>query len=98
MFGLGGVFVEVLKDVAVGVAPLSRVEANELMETIQGFEVLTGLRGQNPVDLPAVAEMLVRVSLLANDFPEIVEMDLNPIFAYPEGQAPVAVDARMKVE
>lgn len=98
MFGLGGVFVEVLKDVAVGVAPLSRIEANELMETIQGFEVLTGLRGQDPVDLPAVAEMLVRVSLLANDFPEIVEMDLNPIFAYPEGQAPVAVDARMKVE
>ena len=98
MFGLGGIFVEVLKDVAVAVAPLSRPEADELVRAIQGFEVLTGLRGQDPVDLPALTEMMVRVSLLAADFPEIVEMDLNPIFAYPSGKAPVAVDVRLKVE
>jgi acyl-CoA synthetase (NDP forming) len=98
MFGLGGVFVEVMQDVAVAVAPLSRPEADELIGAIQGYAVLTGQRGQQPVDLPALNEMLVRVSLLAADFPEIVEMDLNPIFAYPEGRAPVAVDARLKVE
>jgi acetate---CoA ligase (ADP-forming) len=98
MFGLGGIFVEVLKDVAAAVAPLSLPEADELVKAIEGFEILTGLRGQDPVDVAAVAEMLVRVSLLAADFPEIVEMDLNPIFAYPEGQSPVAVDARMKIK
>ncbi len=98
MFGLGGIFVEVMKDVSAAVAPLSRPEADELMRTIQGFEVLSGTRGQESVDLPALSEMLVRVSLLADDFPEITEMDLNPIFAYPAGQAPVAVDVRLKVE
>jgi acetyltransferase len=98
MFGLGGIFVEVLKDVAVAVAPLSRPEADELLRTIQGFEILTGQRGTDPIDLPALTDMMVRVSLLAADFPEIVEMDLNPIFAYPSGKAPVAVDVRLKVE
>jgi len=98
MFGLGGIFVEVMKDVAAAVAPLSMPEAGELMRTIGGYEVLTGLRGTEPVDLPALTEMLVRVSFLANDFPEIVEMDLNPIFAYPKGRAPVAVDVRLKVQ
>ena len=98
MFGLGGIFVEVMKDVAAAVAPLSLPEADELVRAIQGFEVLSGARGTEPVDLPALSEMLVRVSLLAADFPEIVEMDLNPIFAYPLGQAPVAVDVRLKVQ
>ena len=98
MFGLGGIFVEVMKDVSAAVAPLSRPEADELVQAIQGFEVLSGARGQEPVDLSALSEMLVRVSLLAADFPEIVEMDLNPIFAYPAGTAPVAVDVRLKVE
>jgi acetyltransferase len=98
MFGLGGIFVEVMKDVAAAVAPLSRPEADELVRAIQGFEVLSGARGAEPIDLPAVTDMLVRVSLLAADFPEIVEMDLNPIFAYPEGRAPVAVDVRLRVQ
>ena len=98
MFGLGGIFVEVMKDVAAAVAPLSRPQADELIRAIQGFEVLSGARGTEPVDLPALGEMLVRVSMLAADFPEIVEMDLNPIFAYPSGQAPVAVDVRLKVQ
>jgi len=87
-----------MKDVSAAVAPLSRPEAYELVQAIEGFEVLSGARGQEPVALSALSEMLVRVSLLAADFPEIVEMDLNPIFAYPEGRAPVAVDVRLKVE
>jgi len=87
MFGLGGIFVEVMKDVAAAVAPLSVPEADELVRSIKGFEVLEGVRGAESIDLPALTEMLVRVSLLADDFPEIVEMDLNPIFAYPAGRS-----------
>jgi len=98
MFGLGGILVEVMKDVAVAVAPLSTPEADEVVQAIKGFPVLAGVRGQEPVDLPALSEMLVRVSLLARDFPAIVEMDLNPVFAYPQGRAPMAVDVRLRVE
>ena len=95
MFGLGGIFVEVLKDVAFAVAPLSRPEAREMMGRIQGYRLLEGVRGEPGVDLAAVEELLLRASRLAADFPAIREMDLNPIFVYPEGAA--AVDVRMKV-
>jgi acetyltransferase len=96
-FGLGGVFVEVLKDVATAVAPLSRPEASELVRLIRGFPILTGARGRAGADVPAIEDLLMRVSRLAADFPEIVEMDLNPVFAYPPGIPPAAVDVRMKV-
>ncbi|UCH83555.1 MAG: acetate--CoA ligase family protein [Candidatus Latescibacterota bacterium] len=96
MFGLGGIFVEVMKDVMVAVAPLSRPEAREMMEGIKGYPVLAGVRGGG-VDLKAVEDLLLRVSKLAADFPEIAEMDLNPIFAYPKGKKPSAVDVRIKV-
>ncbi len=98
MFGLGGIFVEVMKDVVVALAPLSRPETQEIMRAIKGFPVLEGVRGNVGVDLAAVEELLLRVSCLAADFPSIAEMDLNPIFAYPEGMPPAAVDVRMKVE
>ncbi len=97
MFGLGGIFVEVLRDVTAAVAPMSLPEARELMASIRGYQVLEGVRGQPGVDLDALAELLVRVGRLAADFPEITEMDLNPVFAYPAGQAPAAVDVRVKV-
>jgi acetate---CoA ligase (ADP-forming) len=97
MFGLGGIFVEVMKDVDVGLAPLSGIEARGMMESIKGFPILEGMRGQPGVDLDAVKDTLLRVSRLAADFPGIVECDLNPIFAYPAGTAPAAVDVRMKV-
>jgi len=98
MFGLGGIFVEVLKDVGAAVAPLSRPEARELMRSIKGYPLLEGLRGRPGMDLDALEDLLIRVSLLANDFPDIAEMDLNPVFAYPTGQAPAAVDVRIKVD
>ncbi|MCP4572758.1 MAG: acetate--CoA ligase family protein [bacterium] len=97
MFGLGGIFVEVLKDVGAAVAPLSRPEARELMRSIKGYPVLEGLRGQPGADLDALEDLLIRVSLLAGDFPDIAEMDLNPIFAYPAGQDPTAVDVRLRI-
>jgi acetyltransferase len=98
MFGLGGVFVEVMKDVVVAVAPLSRPEAREAMRQIKGFSVLTGIRGEPGVDLAAVEELLLRVSRLAADFPSITEMDLNPVLTYPVGTVPAAVDVRLKVQ
>jgi acetyltransferase len=98
MFGLGGVFVEVMKDVIVGVAPLSRPEAREMVRGIKGYPMLEGTRGAEGVDLDAVEELLLRVSRLAADFPQITEMDLNPIFAYPKAASPVAVDVRLKVK
>ena len=85
MFGLGGIFVEVMKDVAFAVAPLSRPEARELIELIKGYKVLTGVRGEPSVDLAATEDLVLRVARLVADFPQIAEMDLNPIFLYPEG-------------
>jgi acetyltransferase len=98
MFGLGGVFVEVMKDVIVGVAPLSKPEAREMMHGIRGFPILEGVRGEAPADLDGIEDLLLRVSRLAADFPQITEMDLNPIFVYPEGDKPAAVDVRLKVK
>ncbi|MBI5480128.1 MAG: acetate--CoA ligase family protein [Deltaproteobacteria bacterium] len=97
MFGLGGVFVEVMRDVAFALAPLGRAEARAMMREIKGFPLLEGVRGEAPVDLAALEDVLVRVARLGADFPAIAEMDLNPVFAYPAGTAPVAVDVRLKV-
>ncbi len=95
IFGLGGIFVEVMKDVAFSVAPLSRPEAQEMMREIQGFPLLEGTRGEEGVDLAALEDLLLRVSRLAADLPGIAEMDLNPVFAYASGVS--AVDVRIKI-
>ncbi len=95
MFGLGGIYVEVLRDVAFGVAPLSRAEAEEMVDLIRGKKLLYGVRGQPPVDMPALVDMILRVGQLAAENPEILELDLNPIICYPERV--VAVDVRLTV-
>ncbi len=92
MFGLGGVFVEVLRDVAFALGPLSTPEAEELVRSVQGFPLLQGARGRPPVDVSALVDAVVRVSHLAADFPQIRELDVNPLLCYPEGV--VAVDFR----
>jgi acetate---CoA ligase (ADP-forming) len=97
MFGLGGVFVEVMKDVVFSVAPLTDLEADEMISGIRASAVLEGVRGQAGVDQGAIRDLLVRVSRLVADFPNLVEMDLNPVLAYPAGQAPAAVDVRIRV-
>jgi acetyltransferase len=95
MFGLGGIFVEVMKDVSFAVAPLSRPEAGELMKEIKAYPVLEGVRGEPGVDLDALTDLLCRVGRLTADYPGITEMDLNPVFAYADGVA--TVDVRMKI-
>jgi acetyl coenzyme A synthetase (ADP forming)-like protein len=92
-FGLGGVLVEVLKDITFRLAPASRDDALSMLDGIRAAEILKGVRGGQPVDRDALADLIVRVSQLAADFPEIAEVDLNPVFASPDGV--LAADVRI---
>jgi len=96
MFGLGGILVEVLKDVAFRIVPLTRRDAAEMIREIKGYPLLEGYRGQEPVDVSNLEEMLLKVSEFVEKRPEIKEIDLNPIFAYSRGA--IAVDARVILE
>ena len=93
MFGLGGVLVEVLKDVAFRIVPITRRDASQMIREIQGFPILEGHRGAEPSDIGALEALLVQLSEFIEAHPDIVELDLNPVFAYPKGA--VAVDARI---
>ena len=95
-FGLGGVLVEVLKDVTFRLAPASREDALSMLDGIQAAEMLKGVRGSEPVDRDALAAIIEAVSQLVTDFPEISEVDLNPVFATPSGAT--AVDVRILVD
>jgi acyl-CoA synthetase (NDP forming) len=97
-FGLGGVHVEVLADVCFRAAPLSDRDAAEMVRGIRGFRLLEGYRGHPPADLPAIEELLLRVSRLAEEVPEIGEIDLNPVFAFAPGKGCVIADARVQVK
>lgn len=93
MFGLGGIMVEVLGDVAFRLAPLAQGDARDMINEIKGRQVLDGVRGQPPVDVGAIELILDRVSVFAAEHPEVRELDLNPVIASPEGA--IAVDARI---
>ena len=96
MFGLGGIYVEVLKNVSLfRIAPLTRLDAEEMISEIRAVKLLRGVRGQPPADLEALTKGLLRLSQLVTDFPEIVEMDLNPLAVFPKGGGTVAMDARL---
>ncbi|MDD4091782.1 MAG: GNAT family N-acetyltransferase [Smithellaceae bacterium] len=94
MFGLGGVFVEVLRDVSFRILPITEKDAAEMIEEIRGSDILKGYRGR-PVDLKSLQQLLLKISRLVDENPEIHELDLNPLFLYSEGY--IAVDARMFV-
>jgi len=95
MFGLGGILVEVLKDVAFRIVPLEPRDARQMVREIKGFPVLQGFRGQEPADLEALEQIILKVSAFVEAHPEIEELDLNPVFAYKDGA--IAVDARIVV-
>ena len=97
-FGLGGIHVEILGDVRFRVTPLTDRDAREMVREIRGFRLLEGYRGHPPADVKALEEVLLRISLLLEEVPEITELDLNPIFALPPGQGCQIVDARIRVE
>ena len=98
MFGLGGIYVEVLKDVSFRIAPVSVHDADEMIREITSFPLLSGFRGGKPSDLIALRECLLRLSQLVTDFPDIIEMDINPLLVKPEGEGAVAADARITLE
>ncbi len=95
MFGLGGIYVEVLKDVSFRIAPFSRREANEMMREIRSFNLLRGVRGEAPSDIEAISDTLLKVSQLVADFPDIVEMDINPLMAFEKGRGVMGIDMRL---
>ena len=95
MFGLGGILVEVLKDVSFRIVPLERRDAAEMIREIKGFPILQGFRGSEPVELSVLEDLLLNVSKFVEAHPEIKEMDLNPVFAY--RNSAVAVDARILI-
>ena len=95
MFGLGGIFVEVMKDVSFYLAPLTQDEAMEMLRGTRSYALLKGARGEAAVDLEAIAGALQRISQLVTDFPQIIEMDINPFIVGGVGTPPVVADARM---
>ena len=95
MFGLGGIFVEVMKDVTFHIAPITAGEAMQMLESTKSFALLKGLRGQASVDLAAIATGLQRISQLVTDFPQIAEMDINPLIVNRPGEESTAADARI---
>ena len=95
MFGLGGIFVEVMKDVSFYLAPLTHEEAMQMLSSTRSYALLRGARGQAGVDLDSIAGALQRISQLVTDFPQIEEMDINPFIVGEVGTAPVVADARM---
>ena len=96
MFGLGGILVEVLKDVSFRIVPLTKRDAREMIKEIKGYPILEGYRGQEPSNVAVLEDYLLKVSDFVDGRPEIKELDINPIFAYSDGA--VAVDARVILE
>ena len=95
-FGLGGIFIEVLKDVQSALAPITAAEAKEMLTKLRGYKILQGVRGQEPVNIDLYADQIARVSALVQAAPEIVEMDLNPLLGNP--RYITAVDARIRLQ
>jgi acyl-CoA synthetase (NDP forming) len=96
MFGLGGILVELLKDISFRIVPLEREDARGMIREIKGYKLLEGYRGREPVDIATLEETLLKVSRFVDNNPDIKEIDLNPVFAYKDGA--VAVDARVILE
>ncbi len=98
MLGLGGIYVEIIKDVVFGLNPLTRADASRMLNSLKSKKVLEGARGNKPADKEAIIECLLRLAQLLRDFPEIKEMDINPLFVLEEGKGAKVMDARIVIE
>nr|MBC8461083.1 acetate--CoA ligase family protein [Deltaproteobacteria bacterium] len=98
MFGLGGIYVEVLKDVSFRIAPISKESALSMIQEIRSYPLLRGVRGEPPSDINAIADAILRLSQLVTDFPQITELDVNPLRVMEAGKGAIAIDARVAVE
>ncbi|UCE39481.1 MAG: acetate--CoA ligase family protein [Thermoplasmata archaeon] len=97
MFGLGGIYVEVLKDVTFRIAPITDLDAQEMIKSIKSYPLLSGIRGEEPADIDSIEEYIQRLSRLVEDFPEIEELDVNPLVVFEKGRCCNVVDARIKI-
>lgn len=97
MFGMGGIYVEVLRDVSLRILPVTDLDVAQMIEEIKGYAILKGIRGEKSVAIDFLQEVLLRLGQLALDFPEISEIDLNPFMAFPEQEKCKAVDARVRI-
>lgn len=95
MFGLGGVYVEAMRDVSFRIAPLRELTAKKMIKEIKGFKILEGFRGEPPSDIESIEDCLTRLSQLVMDFPEIEELDINPLMVLQKGKGSLVVDARI---
>lgn len=98
MFGLGGIFVEVLKDVTFRLIPFTEMDAREMVGEIKAAKILEGVRGQAPRDIDALVEVMLCISKMISENPEISELDCNPIFLYEKGKGALVVDARILID
>jgi len=98
MFGLGGIYVEVLEDVKFAIAPVNEMEAKDMIRKIKTHELLKGVRGAKPKDVDSIADIILRISQLVTDFPEINEFEINPLMVFEEGDGALAVDMRLMLK
>jgi acyl-CoA synthetase (NDP forming) len=94
MFGLGGIYVEIMKDVAFKINPLSDLDAEEMIKSLKGYQILKGFRGSEPVNMYVLIDSILRISQLVSDFAEIAELDVNPFIISASPKTTKAVDAR----
>jgi acetyltransferase len=97
-FGLGGIFVEILRDVTQGIAPLDRDDVERMVRSIRAYPMLAGARGKRPGDIPALVEVILKVSQMAMEFPELEELEMNPVMVGDEGTGVTAVDALVTIK
>jgi len=98
MFGLGGIYVEVLKDVNFAYVPLTQGDAKRMVNTLRTAELFEGVRGEPAKDKAMLVECICRLAQLVIDFPEIVELDINPLLALPQGEGARVLDVRVVIE
>jgi len=97
MFGMGGIYTELFRDVTFRIHPLTDVDAQEMIRSVKAYQLLEGWRGSKPSDLKALEELLLRVSAMIEDLPQIVELDLNPVKVLEQDKGYAVVDARVMV-
>ena len=98
MAGLGGIFVEVLKDVSFRLIPFSEADAREMLSELKAYKILEGVRGEGPRDVDALIKIMLAVSKMIEENPEITELDCNPTFVYEKGKGAIVVDARILID
>lgn len=97
MFGLGGIYVEILKDVSFRIAPITDLDASEMVKSVKSYPLLKGVRGEKPVDIDSIEKYIQRLSRLVEDFPEIEQIDVNPLVVFEKGRCCNVVDARIMI-